>query len=195
VEVLAMRSMIAALVLFVPGTALAVIGSGDLVYHAKVFIDGDGGTSLVAVDTATGDRTVISGCVGNAGPVNNNSCGDIVGEGPNMAGPGTSGSSVTFSGGYIWVHISRPWNTSGPAADGVIYRVDPNTGDRAWVSGCLPFDGCVGSGPIPKRGSFGLTAFPLDYAPAFPAWALGTLAALLMGSAGWGMARRRHPPA
>ncbi len=75
---------------------------------------------VIRVDEITGDRTVITGCV-DAG------CTDVVGNGPVFEHPQAIATDV--DGAFIVIYDR-------PAIQSVV-RVDPETGNRTVISGCL----------------------------------------------------------
>ena len=103
--------------------------------------------AVVRVDPATGDRTVVSGCI-------------IIPDGPCVDSPPPSPANLVGSGPEfvnpqaIAIEASGQWLVVDNSLD-VVVRVDPATGDRTVVSGCIiiPEEGpcqppnLVGSGP------------------------------------------------
>lgn len=82
--------------------------------------------SLVAVDLATGDRDVLSGC-------SDATCQTLVGDGPPFTAPH-----------FVLVHPDGPLLVSDhiDSVSATLFAVDPETGDREIVSGCIP-PGCT----------------------------------------------------
>jgi hypothetical protein len=92
------------------------------------------GQALYRVDSATGERTLLSGCV-DAG------CTSVVGSGPASGQPSRL---ILGAGGDLYV----TYRVDG-SSFGAIRRVDPSTGDRTQISGCEN-DACTsqsGTGP------------------------------------------------
>ena len=92
----------------------------------------DSAGSVFAIDPATGDRTVISGCA-NAG------CSSVVGTGINLVDPDDS----VAAGSSLIVADYRAGD-----GHGTVLSVDPATGNRTTLSGCAN-DACssvVGTG-------------------------------------------------
>jgi streptogramin lyase len=87
---------------------IAVEAGGDL-----IVTDGNHMNAVVRVDPVTGDRTIVSNAVTGSGP--------LLGEG--AAGP--EGLAVEASGDWVVANV-------GPVSG--VMRIDPVTGDRAFVS-------------------------------------------------------------
>jgi hypothetical protein len=145
-----------------PVAEAAAPNAGDII--AGVNGSGtEGGSGVAFVAVATGDRTLISECVGGSPTLGARPCW-----------PGAVNNIAITQEGQIYINAE-------PSA--ALFRVDPGTGDRTLVS-CHPSDpGCngatVGSGPL-------FTAYTgLDIFPPTPPAAvsgLGTWAApLLLG--------------
>jgi sugar lactone lactonase YvrE len=85
--------------------------------------------SVFRVDAASGDRTILSGCLDTA-------CSSVIGGGPEFIGP--RGIAVDSSGDILVSDRTL----------GSVLRVDPTSGDRTVVSGCIdePCSSKVGSG-------------------------------------------------
>ncbi len=88
---------------------------------------------VLRVNPLSGDRTVVSGCDAFLGV-----CTSIVGTGTNLVSPG--GISVESDGSLI---VSDRGAVPPPGVPGVLFRIDPLSGDRSIVSSFA-----VGSGPV-----------------------------------------------
>jgi streptogramin lyase len=101
---------------------LALESSGDALLTATQ-------RSVFRVDAASGDRTILSGCSDTA-------CSSVIGVGPEFISP--SGITVELSGDIL----VSDWTLRS------VLRVDPTSGDRTVVSGCIdePCSSKVGSG-------------------------------------------------
>ena len=105
--------------------AMAIDNNGALIVADRRL------SAVLLVETGTGNRTVISGCV-------NSNCTQLVGTGP----------AIDFVTG---VEIAMPADETIVVTDFQrVIRIDPQTGDRTVVTGCLD-DTCaepVGNGPV-----------------------------------------------
>jgi sugar lactone lactonase YvrE len=119
-------------------TDIAVLPDGALVVTDDAsMIIGNTGT-VIRVDPATGDRTVFSGCA--APNSDTGECPVLIGAGPPLAFF-ARGSIAAEAGGAVVI---------ADTASGVV-RVDPVTGDRTVLSGCVgrafPCPAPLGVGP------------------------------------------------
>jgi hypothetical protein len=105
-----------------------------------------GGLNLLRIDRATGDRTPVSGCADDA-------CAGVVGAGPAFLGP----RSLAAQSDHRLVVSDR---SSTPSLAAVV-RVDPASGDRTVLSGCLDpsCSSVAGSGPALHR-ALGIAVAP-----------------------------------
>jgi hypothetical protein len=128
-------------------TSASLRGSGpELIFPEDVMSDLDGSIlvtnvaarSLVRADPATGDRSVVSGCVDAA-------CTSQVGSGPEFLNPRLI-TRDDDDGSFLVTDRSE--NTVC-----AVVRVDPTSGDRIVVSGCTDAacSSQVGSGPSMER--------------------------------------------
>jgi len=94
-----------------PAFASAVtLAPGDII------VMNEEGGSLLRIDPATGDRTVISGCVDSP-------CSEVIGAG--LAFHDNASDVEVGPDGFVLV-----------SQQVTVFRVDPATGDRTVVSGC-----------------------------------------------------------
>ena len=124
------------------------IGTGpDFAEVFQVTVAADGGVLFVnegaptnafvlRVDPLTGDRTVVSGCDELIG-----TCQSVVGAGDLLVSP--RGIAVEADGNLI---VSD--RAAGPAPPGVLFRIDPATGDRTIIASFFVGTGPVGQGPV-----------------------------------------------
>ncbi len=122
-----------ALFLLVPaGAGAVVLAPGDvLVLTEAIECPFPSGNALVRIDPVTGDRTIISG--------REEDCSDV-GAGPQFL----DAENIAFEpGGDVLVADSRGMR---------VLRVDPATGDRSVLSGCLEPDN-TGTCPSEVRGT------------------------------------------
>jgi hypothetical protein len=116
------------------GAGLSFLGPRFLAYEADLDLvvsdrSAPGLASVVRVDPATGDRSIVSGCT-------NSTCGSTAGSGPLLDRP--FGIAVADDGSII---VGDSFG---------ILSIDPDTGARTAISGCTD-SGCtstVGSGPL-----------------------------------------------
>jgi sugar lactone lactonase YvrE len=103
-------------------TLLTLESSGDALITAIQ-------RSVFRVEAASGDRTILSGCSDTA-------CSSVIGGGPEFISP--TGIAVESSGDILVID----WTL------GSVLRIDPTSGDRTVVSGCIdePCSSKVGSG-------------------------------------------------
>jgi hypothetical protein len=96
------------------------------------FRGGDGDGAVLSVDPVTGNRSVLSGCA-------NDACSSLVGTGRGFYGPG---ALLRNASGQLFV-VDRPSLGAGPKA---VFLVDPATGNRTVLSGCVEEDCTVIAG-------------------------------------------------
>ena len=104
--------------------------SGDLFVVDRPQLLSPGPAAVFKVDSANGNRTVLSGCIDAA-------CTSIAGAGLQLSNP--SGGSIQADGSLV-VAVGAP---------NAVLRIDPVTGNRTVVSGCADVS-CsivVGTGP------------------------------------------------
>jgi DNA-binding beta-propeller fold protein YncE len=157
--------------IFDPLSDIAVEADGALVVtHDEVQFIGDTG-AVVRVHSATGERTVFSGC--DAIDPGSEECTSFIGDGPPLAFWGAGGIAVEPDGSLVVTD----------AGSGVV-RVHPSTGKRTVLSGCavrLSF-------PCPDpRGTGPTLAFLMGIAVE----ADGAL--VVTGNNGFGAVVRVHP--
>lgn len=127
---------------------LTSVGTGpDFLYPTDLALEGGGASvvvldselvALYRVDPETGDRTLLSGC-------ENALCSSIAGAGPMFHEP----QSVAAEPGGGIVVTDLVYLPDDNVLHGNVLRVDPVTGDRTLLSGCLDLDctSVVGTGP------------------------------------------------
>ena len=138
-----------------PGSCDTPVGTGPQLLSIRALAVEPGGTVIVAalfpgalirVDPVTGDRSIVSGCSdqNSTGP---SGCSNPVGLGRLFGQSTGPGPIVVEEDGGLLV---------GDTVEGVVFHVNPETGDRTIVSGCTEtqsdtFPDCVdelvGSGP------------------------------------------------
>ncbi len=175
-----MRALVILGVLICLANSARALEPGDLVVVEQ--------TRLLHVDTATGNRTVISGCV------DTNACfpGAKIGSGPTWSMVG--GIAFEDDGSILvgTLGVSPDPNATPRTLPPAVIRVNPTTGDRVVISGCDAVDleagsnpvclSEVGSGPsiegtpIPARVPHNPPAMS-----ALPEWGLVLLAGVLIG--------------
>jgi hypothetical protein len=129
---------------------------------------------LLHIDAATGDRTVISGCIDAP------DCTQILGTGPPWGAVSQAGVS---SDGQILV-LDNNGTTLGKVR---VFSVDPESGDRTIISGCVsaqsgnPCDSVAGSGlPILSNRAFAVVPSPFPAISSLQNWGVLLLIALLL---------------
>lgn len=130
----------------------------------------NGPWAVIRIDLSTGDRTVLSG--------RRDDCA-LAGAGPDLFGYDAGVADVDADGQIIAM-------TGGPGSSPTmtLWRVDPATGDRTILSGCVD-EACsstIGAGPQgwPINGHLEPPPAPPTVA-ALPSWGLPVLAGILVG--------------